>query len=285
LLRDAIDSRRAEVHQTNMEAALDLGPYVAPFDSTAGALGFPKASVSQLAPPDQRALDRLWATSSPPVQTIDLAQCWHDLASGRRQVADSAFSDDHYFLLLTRAVKPVGARRGIRARNFRVLNQVLLTPSRKQLAVELGLSTSSIAALSRQCLNSIGLSCTPCSAPPLLIMAAGAACAQAAPATSATSATGERWTLAPHFELIRAARPELKFASALSRAEFDVAQRLLEGSSYETIALCRKTSARTVANQVAAVFHRLRVSGRPELAQRLLLGSAQSDRISEWPPR
>jgi len=180
-------------------------------------------------------------------------------------------------------VKPGGARRGIRTRNFRILNQILLTPSRKQLAIELGLSASTLAALSKQCLNSLGLSCTPCTAPPLLIMAAGAACAQAAGATGTPSATAERWALAPHFELIRAARPELKFAAALSRAEFDVAQRLLEGNSYAAIALSRQTSARTIANQVAAVFHRLGVSGRPELAQRLLLDPAPLLRASELP--
>ncbi|HKO48194.1 MAG TPA: LuxR C-terminal-related transcriptional regulator [Polyangiaceae bacterium] len=252
-----------------MEAALDLSPYVDPLDSATGPLVFPKASARHLDLPEQWALGQEWATS-PPVQTIDLAQCWHELASGRRQVAASAASDNHYFLLLTRAVKPSRVRRGIRTRNFRVLSQVLLTPSRKQLAAELGLSASSIAALSKQCLESLGLSCTPCTAPPLLIIAAGAACAQAA------GVTGERLTLAPHsphLELIRTPRPELKFAAAFSRAEFDVAQRLLDGSSYAEIARSRQTSARTIANQVASVFQRVGVSNRNELAQRLLLDS------------
>jgi DNA-binding CsgD family transcriptional regulator len=261
-----------------MEAALDLGPYVDPLDSRRTLL-FPKATVRHPAPPDQWACSGLWATS-PPVQTIELAQCWQEFTSGRRQIVDSAFSDDHYFLLVTRAVKPAVARRGIRARNFQVLNQVLLTPSRKQLAAQLGLSASSIAALSKQCLNSIGLSCTPCYAPPLLIMAAGAARAQA---FGATGAAGERRVLAPHFELVCTPRPERKFAHAFSRAEFDVVQRLLEGASYATIARCRQTSTRTVANQVASVFRRLGVSGRPELAQRLLLDSPQLCKISELP--
>jgi DNA-binding CsgD family transcriptional regulator len=252
-----------------MEAALDLSPHLVPLESLAKPVVFPRASVLQPGPIDQGAFDGPWATS-PPVQTIELATCWQELASGRRQIADSAASADYYFLLLTRVVKPAGARRGIRTRNFRVLNQMLLTPSRKQVAFELGLSASSIAALSKQCLNSIGLSCTPCTAPPLLIMAAAAARAQA---SGVTSATAERWLLAPHFELIRAPRPELRFAPAFSRAQFDVAQRLLEGNSYEQIAARRQTSTRTVANQVASVFERLGVSGRNELAQRLLLDS------------
>jgi DNA-binding CsgD family transcriptional regulator len=262
-----------------MEAALALGPYVVPVDSTTGALLFPKASVRHPTPPDQRALSGVWATS-PPVLKIDLAECWRELTSGRRQIADSAFSDGHYFLLLTRAVKPTVARRGIRTRNFQVLREMLLTPSRKQLAAQLGLSASSIAALSKQCLSSLGLSSTPCHAPPLLIMAAGAAQAQAA---GATGAVGERWVLAPHFELVRAPRPELKFTHAFSRAQFDVVQRLLEGDSYATIAHCRQTSTRTVANQVASIFRRLGVSGRPQLAQRLLLESPQLGGLDESP--
>jgi DNA-binding CsgD family transcriptional regulator len=259
-----------------MEAALALGPYVVPLDSTTGVPLFPKASVRH-PPPDSGAASERWA-ASPPVLTVDLAQCWQDLTSGRRQIADSAFSDNHYFLLLTRLVKPPAARRGIRKRNFEVLRQVLLTSSRKQVAVQLGLSASSIAALSKQCLNSMGLSCTPCHAPPLLIMAAGAAQAHVA---GTAGAVGERWVLAPHFELIRAPRPERQFASAFSRAEFDVVRRLLEGDSYGRIAGCRQTSTRTVANQVASVFRRLGVSSRPELAQRLLLDSLPSNGFKE----
>ncbi|HET7538812.1 MAG TPA: LuxR C-terminal-related transcriptional regulator [Polyangiaceae bacterium] len=246
-----------------MQAALDLSPYV-PRVSAAAPLVFPKASLHLPTPAPQK-LPAAASLTSPPVQTLELAQLWQELASGRRQIADCAASDEHYFLLLTRALKPVGVRRGIRTRNFQVLNRVLLSPSRKQLSVELGLSASSIAALSKQSLNSIGLSCTPAAAPPLLIMAAGAAYAGAA------GTIGERWILAPHFELVRAPRPELKFASAFSRAEFEVAQRLLEGNSYATIARSRSTSARTIANQVASVFRRLGISGRPELTQRLLL--------------
>ncbi|HYP99292.1 MAG TPA: LuxR C-terminal-related transcriptional regulator [Polyangiaceae bacterium] len=250
-----------------MEAALDLSPYVDPLDLAARRSLFPTRPERDLVPPDPMASISLWAPSAP-VQTVNLAQCWQELASGRRQIADRAASDEYYFLLLARTTKAVRARRGIRARNFGVLNRVLLTPSRKQLSLEVGLSTSSIAALSKQCLELIGLSCTPCTAPPLLIMAASAQAGK-------LGFIGERSLLAPGFELIRAPRPELKFASAFSRAEFDVAQRLLEGNSYAEIARRRQTSARTVANQVASIFHRTGVSSRSELAQRLLVESTE----------
>ena len=255
-----------------MEAALDLSPYVGPLDLAAGPAGLPERPRRDTVLPDPMASIRLWAPSTP-VQTIDLAQCWQELASGRQQIADGSASEEHYFLLLTRSAKVGRARRGIRARNFQVLNRVLLTPSRKKLSLEVGLSTSSIAALSKQCLELIGLSCTPYTVPPLLIMAAAAAAG--AQASGQLGVSGERWTLQPHFELIRAPRPELKFASAFSRAEFDVAQRLLEGNSYAQIARHRRTSTRTIANQVASIFNRVGVSSRHELAQRLLIGSAE----------
>lgn len=254
-----------------MEAALDLGPFVGPLDSAVSPSVLARWPEREPVPPDPMASNRLWAPSTP-VQTIDLAQCWQELASGRHQIVDCGASGEHYFLLLTRSVKVGRARRGIRARNFQVLNRVLLTPSRKQLSLELGLSTSSIAALSKQCLELIGLSCTPYTVPPLLIMAAAAAAAQA---SGNPTISGERWTRPPHFELIRAPRPELKFASAFSRAEFDVAQRLLEGNSYAQIARSRRTSARTIANQVASIFDRVGVSSRHELAQRLLADSRE----------
>ena len=253
-----------------MEAALDLSPYVGPLGLAAGPISLPERPPRDSVSPDPMASIRLWAPSTP-VQTFDLAQCWQELASGRKQIADSAASEEHYFLLLARSPKVGRARRGVRARNFQVLNRVLLTPSRKELSLEVGLSTSSIAALSKQCLELIGLSCTPYTAPPLLIMAAAAAGAHA---SGHTGVSGERCSLQPDFELVRAPRPELRFADAFSPAEFDVAQRLLEGNSYAQIARHRRTSTRTIANQVASVFNRVGVSSRHELSQRLLVDSA-----------
>ncbi len=49
---------------------------------------------------------------------------------------------------------------------------------------------------------------------------------------------------------------------------------LLEGHSYQEIARRRGTSQRTIANQIAAVFHRMAVSNRNELVHRLFARSA-----------
>lgn len=54
----------------------------------------------------------------------------------------------------------------------------------------------------------------------------------------------------------------------LSPAERDVLRRLLRGESNGRIAAERRTAVRTVANQVAAIFRKLRVSSRGELVAR-----------------
>ncbi|HEY0468663.1 MAG TPA: helix-turn-helix transcriptional regulator [Polyangiaceae bacterium] len=66
-------------------------------------------------------------------------------------------------------------------------------------------------------------------------------------------------------------RPEqwLVETRGLPNAELEVIRGLVEGRSYAEIAALRGTSQRTIANQIAAAFKRLKVSGRNELIPRL----------------
>lgn len=52
---------------------------------------------------------------------------------------------------------------------------------------------------------------------------------------------------------------------ALTEAELAVAAALIAGASGEEIARARRTSARTVANQIAAIHRKLRVGSRMAL--------------------
>ena len=61
-------------------------------------------------------------------------------------------------------------------------------------------------------------------------------------------------------------RAELELSERLPPAEVDVCGLALEGLSHEQISLRRRRSKRTVANQLASAFRRMRVSGRLELA-------------------
>lgn len=66
----------------------------------------------------------------------------------------------------------------------------------------------------------------------------------------------------------------------LTIAEKDVAARVLEGFSNRDIARMRGTSVRTIANQVASIFRKLKVTARVELSQALLRGRIRSPRHS-----
>ena len=66
----------------------------------------------------------------------------------------------------------------------------------------------------------------------------------------------------------------------LTQAEKDVAALLLEGRSNREIARARGTSVRTIANQVAAIFRKLKVTARVELGQAVLHQRVQSVRQS-----
>jgi DNA-binding NarL/FixJ family response regulator len=64
---------------------------------------------------------------------------------------------------------------------------------------------------------------------------------------------------------------------ALSPVERDVTLAILEGLSNAAIAARRRTSERTVANQMASIFRKLDVSSRRELLTRLTSGAAADE--------
>jgi DNA-binding CsgD family transcriptional regulator len=66
------------------------------------------------------------------------------------------------------------------------------------------------------------------------------------------------------FPLENAALP-----TSLTAAERDVVERVLGGASNEEIAAARRSSRRTVANQLGSIFKKLGVASRAELASRL----------------
>jgi DNA-binding NarL/FixJ family response regulator len=80
---------------------------------------------------------------------------------------------------------------------------------------------------------------------------------------------------------VSAPRPEGCLQSRLSRAEFAVVRLLLEGKSHAEMSAERRTSMRTIANQLAAAFSKLGVSGRADLIRELVRAS---DEDEHWQP-
>lgn len=195
---------------------------------------------------------------------LDLATLWSELSRGLCKVADCYFSESRCYLL-TRA--SAGQARPVPESALRVLQAVLNETGQKVVAIDMQLSTSSVASKARQALDALGACCTPSHTHPLLILAA-----------NAERRVGQRCVARLSFvdfgdsqiRVLSIARPDQCLAARLSRAEFAVARYLFEGWCQARIARARNTSRRTVANQIAAVFSALGVSGRGQFVRHLL---------------
>jgi DNA-binding CsgD family transcriptional regulator len=120
------------------------------------------------------------------------------------------------------------------ARERVVLAHVLQGNSLKLVSLELGLSPASVSRLRKCALEKLGF--------------------------------------ASVFELMHAHATSLRGSGVgrMTRAEREVAEAVLAGCSNASIAKKRGTSSRTVANQLARLYRKLKVGSRLELAARLL---------------
>ena len=65
------------------------------------------------------------------------------------------------------------------------------------------------------------------------------------------------------------ALPRYALPESLSNAEAEVVRLVLDGHSTKVIAALRRTSPRTIANQLAMIYRKLGVNSRTELASAL----------------
>jgi DNA-binding NarL/FixJ family response regulator len=150
-------------------------------------------------------------------------------------------------------------------RNLAILEMVLVGAGRKVVSYDLGLSISTIAQILKSALQEMGLNCSPARAPALLVKIVHAARSQASEASYSLArfeSSGSRY-------LVMSDAVESPLLAGLAPAQREVLRQILCGSSYADIAAHRRTSYRTVANQVASACQRLGVSGRFNLLQRV----------------
>jgi DNA-binding NarL/FixJ family response regulator len=248
-------------------------------DSLTGASGKQQATAS-LACVSLEARDALRhsavASDARSGEQLNLAQVWNELARGGYTVADDFFSQERCYLMLApvaeRALEPLTGRR------LEILEAVLSGLPQKNVASDLDLAPSTIALNARLALESRGIHCKPSRAHPLLMLAARAAAERRGAFVRCSSVISRE---GKELRVLSAARPDRSLEKQLPKAELAVIRRLIEGHSYTQIAIERGTSTRTIANQITAVFRRLRVSGRNDLVQRLFLDQAQSQRVSQ----
>jgi len=195
---------------------------------------------------------------------ISLALLWREPTRGLWRVVDAFFTETRCYVLVSGCygeppLPPAGRR-------LEILESVLCGAGQKRVAIELGLAPSTIALNARLALTSLGVDVKPSRVHPLMMLAAKAACDRDGAFTGRLSFLAVDGM---QMRVIAVPRPDRRLADVLPPAELAVVRSLVEDVCYEQIARSRGTSTRTMANQITAVFRRMRVSGRNELLLRL----------------
>jgi DNA-binding NarL/FixJ family response regulator len=197
---------------------------------------------------------------------IDLALVWRELLAGVELVVGELFSNTRCGLVL--APKRSGLDRSRAGRRLEIIEAVLAGVGQNCIAIDLELAPSTVALNAKQALEDLGVGSRPSHVHPLLMLMATAArrgLLVAGLVSYVQSAHGEV------LRVLEVPRPGQRLHELLPSAERQVIELLIEGRCYAEIAAKRGTAVRTVANQIAAVFRRLNVSGRSELIQRLFV--------------
>lgn len=196
---------------------------------------------------------------------VSLAEVWCALREGKARIRDAFFDGARCYFILEPDLAPE-ARTPLSSRRRLLLESLMGGEYPKALAARLQVSTSTISTMANLALQQLGFESNFAHFHPLLAMSVLAERDQQSQVVGrfADFEDGGR-----HLRVIGALRPDEGLAVVLPRAEYEVVRGLVEGKPYTEIAKGRGTSTRTVANQVAAAFRRLKVSGRNSLLCRI----------------
>ena len=242
-------------------ASLDGQPIEAIFDG-GGKLHDARAAATE-ASARQRlreavlAFDRV--RSSAGRQDCDGAlDAWEGLVSGRWSLIDRFDSDGRRFVVAVRNDPRFPDPRGLSLRERQVAEFAGLGRSAKEIAYLLGVSAASADNSLRRAEEKLGLGSRVELAAFFSPHGLRARLAQVAVADDT---------------LLIGAAPELDEAKLgfLTGSERSILAMLIAGSTNDDIALRRRTSARTIANQVQSIFRKYGARSRTELVARLAL--------------
>jgi DNA-binding NarL/FixJ family response regulator len=208
--------------------------------------------------------DQAVAADAASSMEISLALLWKELTRGVCRVVQSFFTEQRCFVIV--AASDPSSAESPTGRRLEILESVLCGVGQKHIAIDLCLAPSTVALNARLGLASLGVEGRPSRVHPLLMLAAKASCDHDVAFTGGLSFVNHEGL---DLRVIAVPRPDRRLAEVLPPAELAVVRSLVEGTSYQEIAHGRGTSTRTIANQITAVFRRMRVSGRNELLLRL----------------
>lgn len=182
---------------------------------------------------------------------------WRGLVDGRWSLVDRVEHGGKRYVVAHRNEPHVRDPRGLTQREARVAESLGRGSTLKEIGYDEGVGESAIAKAATRARAKLGLGS--------LSELASFFTPQTSQAVTTFDVAGEAFFGAP-------IGPDTALLEALSPAERAVVERAARGESNRQIAEARGTSPHTVANQLRAVFSRLGVSSRTELA-RLLAGA------------
>ncbi len=209
------------------------------------------------------------ATPHPHESLVNMAEFWSALVSGRTRIVDSGATDDYHYLEVASVEIPAHMA-GLDARRVRMLERVLVGDPLKAIAPETGCAMSTVAIAVGSCLRAMGLDQRSRRVPFLLVLMLHALRDHALLPIRIQSAKGQR----EGRQLVCSARFEQGLSPRLTAAELAVVRLLVEGRTQEDIAKQRGRCVRTIANQIANIYRKLRICGRIELIRSLITNSA-----------
>jgi len=191
---------------------------------------------------------------------IALSDVWRLLISGALVIRKTFAVGERSLAVLT--TQPFGhGESQSRASDGALLQRAFAGERLKVLAGAADLSISTVSNRCAGLLESMGCDRSIARVPVLVPMAALAAHGLAIGGARVEGlAPG-----APVQWLVSVTNPAHNLRHRLSSAEYQVARLAIDGKSHADIALARGTAQRTIANQLASMSRKLRVSGRAEL--------------------
>ena len=196
---------------------------------------------------------------------VPLAELWCELRDGTARIHEAFFNNARCYFVLEMQI-PVERRTPLSSRRRHLLESLLCGEYPKALAARLRVSTSTISTVGNLALQQLGIQSNFAHFHPLLAMSAQA---ERDRSSNAVGRFSDFTHMERRFRVVGVARPDCALAVVLPPAQYEVVRGLVEGKNYLEIAKGRGTSTRTVANQVAAAFRRLGVSGRNSLLSRI----------------
>ena len=192
---------------------------------------------------------------------------WRELLGDNFAVSSIGRVDARFLVVLRRRPLRHTGQRALSPRQVQVIELLVQGRSNGEIADMLGARESSVVSHATRALGKLGL---PRREQAVVVAAAcrGPAGAQA-PVAGQGDIVGDRTTLCA-----QACDASL---AELTPALREVALLVAAGSTNAEIASLRRTSPRTVANQVADIFRLLRLTGRGRLTARLLRMAPDED--------